>query len=159
MHVLRRLTEEDLDSLLKVQETGAVLGLCHIFPQAEHPFPTDSVRARWTRELSSAEKDCFAVIHKGELAGFAATRADEFLHFGTAVDRWGTGLAGAAHDEVLDHLRAQGYKRAWLRVFDENIQAIRFYVRHGWMATEITSRTTYAPFPTLRRYEIQLTPR
>lgn len=131
-------------------------GLGHIFPQDEHPFPTERVRARWEREIADPGIDCFAVIEDGRVAGFAATRGDEFLHFGTAVDTWGSGLPGRAHDAILEHLRGQGHPSAFLRVFDENVRAVRFYTRRGWRATDVTSQTNFPPHPTLRRYEIDL---
>jgi len=90
------------------------------------------------------------------IAGFAATRGDELLHFGTALDSWGSGLAGAAHDELVEHLRASGHARAWLLVFEENERAIRFYARRGWLPTERTQRTTFPPYPVLRRFELDL---
>lgn len=153
MPVLRHLTERDVDTLVDVQREGAVLGLANIFPQDSHPFPTATIRERWRAELADPAVDCFVVVQAGQIAGFAATRSDEFLHFGTAVRTWGTGLAGQAHDEVLAHLRDRGYQSAWLRVFEENERAVRFYVRRGWTATDVTSRTSFAPYPTLRRYE------
>lgn len=153
MAVLRPLTAADLDALLEVQREGAVAGLAHLFPQETHPFPTDRVRQRWAEELSDPDVDCFAIVEDGRLAGFAATRGDEFLHFGTALATWGTGLAGRAHDEVLDHLRRRGVRTAWLRVFDENVRAVRFYRRRGWTPTDVTTRTEFPPHPTLRRFE------
>ena len=39
--------------------------------------------------------------------GFRAISGNQLLHFGTAKSTWGSGLAGRAHDEVLDHLREQ----------------------------------------------------
>lgn len=154
--VLRSLGHRDLDDLLVVQREGAVAGLGHIFAQATHPFPTEQVRERWSREIDDAAIDCFAVIERGEIAGFAATRADEVLHFGTSPASWGSGLAGAAHDELLEHLRHQGCETAWLRVFVENRRAVRFYLRRGWVATDVTTRSDFGPHPVLRRYERSL---
>ncbi len=151
--VLRPLADRDLDDLLVVQREGAVAGLSHIFPQATHPFPTEQVRERWAREINDAAIDCFAVVQQGKVAGFAATRGAELLHFGTAVGSWGTGLAGAAHDDLLEHLHVQGFETVWLRVFDLNQRAVRFYGRRGWVATDVTARTSFAPYPVLRRYE------
>ena len=158
MAVLRPLGVDDLDVLLVVQREGGEVGLGHIFPQDTHPFPTARVRERWEAELADPGVDCFAVVRDGELSGFAATRGDELLHFGTAVRTWGSGLAGLAHDELLDHLRAQGHRTAWLRVFEQNLRAIRFYERRGWRATSTTTRTTFPPHPVLRRYERRLPP-
>ncbi len=157
MPVLRPLVTEDLDRLMIVQRAGAVAGLGHIFPQETHPFPVDTVRARWETAIADPGIDCFAIMAAGALAGFAATRSDELLHFGTAVDTWGSGLAGQAHAELIDHLITTGWDAAWLRVFEENRRAVRFYEKHGWHRTEITSRTTFPPHPLLRRYELSLT--
>jgi len=156
MPVLRSLSHDDLDDLLDVQREGAVAGMGHFFPQDAHPFPTERIRERWTREIDGADVDCFAVVEEGRIRGFAALRGSELLHFGTAVDTWGTGLAGRAHDELLDRLRGAGHAEASLRVFDENVRAVRFYARRGWRATDVTSRSSFAPFPVLRRYERRL---
>ncbi len=72
------------------------------------------------------------------------------------MSTWGSGLAGIAHDDVLQHLRMQGHHSAWLRVFDENRRAIRFYERRGWRVTDSTSLTSFPPYPVLRRYERDL---
>lgn len=154
--VLRPLAHDDLDELLEVQREGGVVGLGHLFPQDTHPFPTARVRARWARELDDPQVDCYAVVEGGRLAGFAATQGDELLHFGTAVRTWGTGLAGRAHDELLDRLRRNGSGHAWLRVFEENRRAVRFYTRRGWQPTPVTERSSFAPYPVLRRFERDL---
>lgn len=156
MAVLQPLILDDLEALLVVQREGAVAGLGHIFPQETHPFPQQRVLERWKREVADPDVDCFVIRDAGRVAGFAATRADELLHFGTAVSTWGRGLAGLAHGEVLDHLQARGHRDIFLRVFDENTRATRFYVQRGWVRTDITTRTTFPPHPTLRRYERRL---
>lgn len=56
------------------------------------------------------------------------------------------------------HHRARGHRAAWLRVFEKNVRAIRFYERRGWRATSTASRTTFPPYPVLRRYERELAP-
>ena len=154
--MLRPLGPEDLDALLEVQRVGAVAGLGHIFPQDTNPFPSEQIRARWVEELNDPAVDCFVVLRDGEVAGFAATRGAELLHFGTALDSWGSGLADRAHEELLEHLRDRGHQRAWLRVFEENRRAVRFYERRGWRATSEATRTSFAPHPVLRRYELDL---
>lgn len=156
MAVLQPLALEDLDALMAVQREGAVTGLGHIFPQEIHPFPEQRVRDRWKREIADPGVDCFVITDAAKLAGFAATRGSELLHFGTAVSTWGSGLANLAHAELLDHLRAAGHRDVSLRVFDENTRATRFYIRRGWVRTDITTRTTFPPHPTLRRYERRL---
>ncbi|KRE54674.1 GNAT family N-acetyltransferase [Phycicoccus sp. Soil748] len=156
MSVIGPLNLADLETLIAVQREGAVASLGHIFPQKTHPFPEHQVREGWKREIADPDVDCFVINDAGRVAGFAATRADELLHFGTAVSTWGTGLAGLAHTELLEHLRAKGHREIFLRVFDENTRATRFYLRRGWVRTDETTRTTFPPHPTLRRYEQRL---
>src|SRR6185436_17916029 len=91
----------------------------------------------------------------GRVVGFAALRGDELLHFGTAVQTWGTGLAAVAHDELMARLAARGVLIAWLRVFEENHRACRFYEKLGWRRTGTRTRTSFAPHPVLVHYEYQ----
>jgi len=151
--VLRPLRVDDLDDLMRVQEEGAIAGLGHIFPQAEHPFPSETVRARWEQEIADPSIDCFAIVDETDrLAGFAATHADQFLHFGTALNTWGTGLAGQAHDEVVAHFISQGHPSAWMRVFEANERARKFYEQRGWVPTGQSSQTAFPPHPVLLTY-------
>lgn len=152
--VLRPMTIKDLDAVVALQRDGAVVGLAEVFPQDEHPFPTDAVRERWLVEIADPHIDCFVILDaSGDVAGFAATRNNEFLHFGTALPTWGSGLADVAHDAVLDHLRAAGHESAWLRVFEGNERGRAFYANHGWHPTGERSQSTHAPFPVLLTYE------
>jgi RimJ/RimL family protein N-acetyltransferase len=151
--VLRPMTPADIDEMVAVQRDAAVVGLAHLFPQDEHPFPVAEVRERWAREVVDPAIDCFVILADGRIAGFAATRSDELLHFGTALSTWGSGLAGRAHDEVIAHLTAQGHDHGWLRVFEGNHRARRFYERRDWVATGDPSRTSFPPHPVLLRYE------
>jgi RimJ/RimL family protein N-acetyltransferase len=146
----------DLPEVLAAQEPGAVLSLGDVFPRDTHPFPADDIGQRWRREIADPRKDCYVVLHHGTVAGFAAIRGDEFLHFGIAVEHWGTGLAQAAHDAVLEVMRTHGVRRAWLRVFTGNGRGRRFYEKLGWKPTGDVSRTSFAPHPELLRYELRL---
>jgi putative acetyltransferase len=154
---LREMTLDDLDRVVEVQREAAVVAFAHIFPQDRHPFPTARVRARWATEIADPAFDCFVVIGPdGGIGGFAATHAEEFMHFGTALVAWGTGLAGRAHDAVLAHMHDAGRSRAWLRVLEENRRARRFYERRGWTPLEERSASPYPPFPVLLHYERDL---
>ena len=153
--ILRDMTPDDLDEVVRLQQEGARVGLGHIFPQERYPFPAQTIHTRWSQEIAAPDIDCFVVLSPaGEIAGFAATHRNEYLHFGTAQHLWGSGLAGDAHDEILQHLRAQGYQSAWLRVFEENYRARRFYERRGWILTEDRSTTPFPPHPVLLTYTI-----
>jgi RimJ/RimL family protein N-acetyltransferase len=146
----------DVDAVLDVQEPASVLALGTIFPQDEHPFPRAALRDRWLREIDDEQVDCFVVEHGDRVSGFVAVQGAELLHFGTAVETWGTGLAGSALDATLALWASRGVRSAWLRVFEANTRARRFYERHGWRATAERSRGNFPPYPVLLRYEIDV---
>jgi len=155
---LRAMTTADVPDVLAVQEPGAVRGLADVFPQDTHPFPRDTVAERWLQEIETPGIDCYVVVLDGSIVGFAAIRDDEFLHFGTAVELWGSGVARAAHDAVLDRMHGSGVQRAWLRVFTGNGRGRRFYEKLGWRPTGERSHSTYPPCPELLRYEREVRP-
>ena len=154
--MLRPMRLADVEAVLDVQQAGAVRALGDIFPQAEHPFPRDQLGARWRSEVLDTETGCYVVEHADQVAGFVAVRGAELLHFGTAVEVWGSGLASVAHDETLELLARRGVRTAWLRVFEANSRARRFYERLGWRSTGERSRGNFAPYPTLLTYEVEL---
>jgi RimJ/RimL family protein N-acetyltransferase len=146
------MTTSDVPDVLDVQEPGAVLGLVEVFPQDAYPFPREDVAERWVREIATPGIDCLVVQRDGAVVGFAAIRENEFLHFGIAVEHWGSGIAQIAHDAVLDRMRARGIERAWLRVFAGNERGRRFYERLGWRPTGDRTRSSFAPYPELLHY-------
>jgi len=151
--VLRPAAPDDVPALVEVQRVGAVRGLGHIFPQDAHPFPRDEIESRWLGEIADPDIDAYVIVDaEGRIVGFAATRRDELLHFGTAVATWGSGLAAVAHDEVIGRLLAAGLARARLRVFEENRRARRFYEKLGWRETGQRSQTSFPPNPVLVEY-------
>ncbi len=154
---LREMTEEDVPRVLDAQEPGAVLGLADVFPQDAYPFPREVIAQRWVEEIATPAIDCLVVSLHGAVVGFAAIREDEFLHFGVAVEHWGTGIAQAAHDAVLDRMRTRGVQRAWMRVFTKNGRGRRFYEKLGWIQVGRPSHSTFPPHAELLRYERDLT--
>jgi RimJ/RimL family protein N-acetyltransferase len=154
--VLREMTAADVPHVLDVQQPGAVLGLAEVFPQDAYPFPREVIAQRWVEEIASPDIDCLVVSLGGGVCGFAAVREDEFLHFGIAVEHWGTGIAQAAHDAVLDRMRTIGVQRAWMRVFTKNGRGRRFYENLGWVQSGQASQSTFAPYAELLPYERDL---
>ena len=151
----RPACDADLDDLVDVQERASVLALAHVFPQETHPFPRDAVRARWQRELADPDVAVYVSAEdSGALNGFAARRHDELLHFGTAPDTWGSGLAGALHDALLETW-PRDTRTLWLRVFRDNHRARRFWEKHSWASTGRATRSPFAPHPVLLTYELR----
>jgi RimJ/RimL family protein N-acetyltransferase len=127
-----------------------------VFPQDAYPFPRDDVAQRWLQEIAGPGIDCYVVVLEGAVVGFAAIRGNEVLHFGTAVEHWGTGMARTTHDAVLDRMRTRGVQRAWLRVFTGNARGGRFYEKLGWQPTGEHTKSSYPPHAELLLYERSL---
>jgi RimJ/RimL family protein N-acetyltransferase len=150
--ILRGATPDDVAALLDVQQEGAVEGLGHIFPQDRYPFPREALAARWQTEIAAPNTDVYLyTTDDGTVCGFAATRGEEILHFGTARSTWGSGLAAALLDALIATMPAASTLR--LRVFEENVRARRFYEKNGWRPTGVSSRTTFPPHPRLLEYQ------
>ncbi|GAB3535613.1 hypothetical protein GCM10027403_13570 [Arthrobacter tecti] len=150
---IRAMTPDDIPSVLDVQEPGAIAALSDVFPQNEYPFPRDDVAQAWQREITTPGIACYVILLDHTIVGFAAIRGDELLHFGIAVEHWGTGTARTAHDLVLDRMWNYGNRSAWLRVFTGNGRGRRFYEKLGWRPTGERSPTSFPPHPELLRYE------
>lgn len=149
---IREASAEDVAAILSIQEPAAVKGLGHSFPQDAHPFPREAVEARWHAELADPAIAVYvAVDAHGGVTGFAARQDDQLLHFGTAVETWGSGLAQRLHDELVDSFPSS-VTRFGLRVFAENRRARRFYEKLGWFETGAESRTQFPPHPVLVEY-------
>jgi hypothetical protein len=155
----RPLVPKDLPSLMDVQAEGALAGLSHIFLQDRYPFEREVILERWRQELvEPAIHTYVSTDDDGAVTGFAAIRHNEFLHFGTAVPLWGSGLAALFHDFVVGELRRTNADTDkafyWLRVFEENHRARRFYEKLGWVSTDIRSRSAFGPRPYLLEYRL-----
>jgi RimJ/RimL family protein N-acetyltransferase len=154
--LLREMSAADVSHVLDVQQPGAVVGLAEVFPQDAYPFPREAIAQRWEEEIAAPSIDCLVVSIRGAVVGFAAVREDEFLHFGIAVEHWGSGIAQSAHDAVLDRMWTSGVQRAWTRVFTKNSRGRRFYEKLGWIRTAQSSQSTFPPYAELLRYERDL---
>jgi RimJ/RimL family protein N-acetyltransferase len=148
------MTKDDLPAMIDLQQAGAIVGLAAVFPQDRHPFPRDAIVARWREEIDDPAIDTYvAVDDRGQLVGFAATTGSELLHFGTAIDTWGSGAASELHDVVVGWLRARD-GQPLLFVFAENRRARRFYDKHGWQPTGTTRTSSFPPHPLLLEYTL-----
>ncbi len=146
----------DLEPLLDMQERAATVALAHIFPQDKYPFPRSDVRQRWVAEINDPGIEAYIAIDRADsIVGFLACRANELLHFGTAIEHWGSGLADELHAWAIDSLdrsTPRDIRYARLRVFEENLRARRFYEKHGWQSAGVETRTRFPPYPTLIEY-------
>jgi RimJ/RimL family protein N-acetyltransferase len=143
--------------MMDIQHSGALQALTQIFPQDAYPFPRAEIQSRWAAEIADPDTKVYVIEHDAsQIAGFAAIRDNELLHFGTAVETWGTGLAADAHGQLIERLTATGAAYARLRVFEDNHRARRFYEKLGWRRADRLSRTSFPPHPVLVEYEFDL---
>ena len=59
----------------------------------------------------------------------------ELICIHSLKDNWHKGYGGMMMDRVLGDVKAAGYSKIMLWVFDNNIRAIRFYGKHGFTAS------------------------
>ena len=149
MSLLRAATAADLEAIMDVQQEGAIRALSGIFPQDEYPFPRAELTARWAREIDDPAVRVLVIVQDGTIAGFAALTHDQLLHFGTAPRTWGSGLASAAHEEIVGLLDPTA--RLW--VLAGNRRARRFYEKTGWKPTGRSVPDDFPPHPELMEYE------
>jgi RimJ/RimL family protein N-acetyltransferase len=157
--IVRDMVLDDLPALIELQQAGAVVGMAAVFPQDRHPFPRETILARWREELAEPEVDVYAAVENdGVLVGFAATCGSELLHFGTAIETWGQGTAGELLGVVVELLQRTDAEPT-LRVFADNGRARRFYEKHGWRATGRSSVSSFEPNPVLLEYALPDAPK
>jgi RimJ/RimL family protein N-acetyltransferase len=146
---------DDVPAVMDVQGPASIAGLSGVFPQDTYPFPREVLADRWRAEIADPDIDCFVILRDGEVAGFAAARGDELVHFGIALEEWGSRLASTAHDELVARMAAAGVERPWLRVYAANPRGRRFWEKHGWTDTGERSRGPMPPHAELLTYELR----
>ena len=149
---LRDMRHDDVPAVMAVQEPSSIAGLSDVFPQDEHPFPRDVLAERWHVEIDTPGIHCFVILRDGAVAGFAALEHDEVLHFGVALEEWGSGLAHQAHDELVEQMRADGIRQARLRVYAANARGRRFWEKLGWGPSGETTTGALPPYAELLTY-------
>ncbi|PWK41174.1 GNAT family N-acetyltransferase [Actinoplanes xinjiangensis] len=150
MSVLRDATPADVEAIMDVQQEASVRALSGIFPQDRYPFPRAELTARWADEIADPTVRVLVILAHGQVAGYVAVKDDQLLHFGTATSTWGTGLAAAAHAEILELFSGEG--RLW--VLAGNRRARRFYEKMGWQATGRCVPEDFPPHPELVEYHL-----
>lgn len=151
--VLRPMRPEHVAAVVQGQEPAAVEGLAAVFPQDLHPFPREVITQRWHAELQDRHIDCWVISRDVTVSGFAAVRADEVMHFGIALEEWGSGLAVTAHDELVERFALAGVGRPWLRVYAGNARGRAFWEKLGWAATGERTRGGLPPHAELLTYQ------
>lgn len=153
---LRTAGREDAPAGALLEQRITEPAFAHIFPPAEFPFPVETIRAKWQRELADPAYLTWWAERDGTALGYCVTHADWIDHLGVLAAEAGTGLAQQLLQQGLRTIRERGYAAARLWVLTENHRARAFYAKHGWIADGTREETEYPPHPEKLRYRIDL---
>lgn len=162
---LRPAEESDLDAMTLLEEQVNVAALTHLFPPEQYPYPRDTVRERWGRELAdpsfriwvadstAPNSDEGPGSRQRRVVAYCACRDTDGVawleHLGVAEELQGTGVARI----LVDNARASFPGRSLqLWVLAGNPRARRFYEREGWQHDGETMPAVYPPYPEMLRY-------
>lgn len=140
---IRPATAADAETFLAIQRAGSLAAFAHIFPPDRHPFPDESVRARWRSFLAGPEGDALLVETDRGAVGMVAFSAGWLNALYVLPDAWEGGVGSRLHEEAVAALRATG-PEARLWVLEANDRARRFYEHRGW---RLDGRERIVPFP------------
>jgi putative acetyltransferase len=118
----------------RAEDEDAAIALWQATWQQAYPKIDFAARVPWWSERWRNELVPNAAIivaeHAGDLAGFVTIDAKNYLdQLVVAPDHWGTGLAVA----LLDEAKRRSPVSIALLVNDDNVRAIRFYERNGFV--------------------------
>lgn len=155
--MLREATADDLSALLVLEREASLAGLGHVFPPERYPFPDDDVLARWALVLDEPGvrvlvRDAGPEQPAGRIDVLAAYDDRSLRHLAVRPDLWGSGLASAAMDTVLQAMRRRGTTVAELWCLEENRRARRLYEHLGWRPAGDRRPAAWPPHPAEMRY-------
>ena len=153
---IRRATDGDLETLLRIQRDAAVSAFAHIFPQDLYPFPNDDIREVWRDALDDADVEVYVAEDGGLPVGSVSVGGRFLRTLYVLPSHQSTGVGSALHDFALERLRAHGSREAKLWTLEENWAARRFYERRGWTLTNVTRVVPFPPNPIDVQYAREL---
>jgi GNAT superfamily N-acetyltransferase len=142
-----RLAGPDDATVLRDLEANLV-GLAHVFPAAEFPFPDDAVLARWRTTLA----DPAVTVMMTDAAFTSWDTAGRLRHLAVHPAHWGTGLARQGVELAVTAIRAAD-RTPVLWVLDANHRARGLYDHLGWEPTGREQPAEWPPHPV----ELELT--
>lgn len=145
---LRPAGMEEADLLTEIERTTNEVALAHVFPKADHPYPTDAVRHRWTRLLSDEDVEVVLAVRGDEAVGVIAYGDDRVRHLAVRPAHSGTGVGSTLLDAACEDLFDDpGTREIRLWVLTANTRARSFYVGRGWVDGRGRRTSEYPPHP------------
>ena len=148
----------DAVALRDLEREANLVGLSHVFPAAEHPFPDEAVLERWTRTLTEPEVAVEVVEGATGLVAFSAYDATTLRHLAVHPALWGAGLGRAGVERAAAAIAAGGVDEAVLWCLEANHRARKLYRRLGWRETGERRAAEWPPYPVEGRWTLRLPP-
>ena len=142
----------DAPALRDLERDANLVGLAHVFPAPDFPFPEAEVLARWRRVLAEGGVRVAVVdgVEEGDgLDCFVAHDDTTVRHLAVHPRRWGTGLARAAVERAATAI-SEGGRRPRLWCLGANERALGLYLHLGWQPTGVERRSEWTPYPVER---------
>lgn len=142
---IRKVTQGDEKALAYIQTESWKAAFSRIVPIDLLKKCTEITRAEkmYARLLHEKIGNGYILEIEGQahcIAYWDASREKDMPDYAELIcihslqDRWHQGYGSQMMERVLCDIRDTGYKRVMLWVFEENIQAINFYKKHGFAA-------------------------
>jgi GNAT superfamily N-acetyltransferase len=152
---IRRARPDEHILLTRMERASSEAALGHIFPPAEHPYPTAEVAKRWRRLL----RDRLVWVHILELydvpVGYVAFAIDTVHHLAVVPQHLRRGYGSALLEFASLEMFDRGVPEARLWVLVDNHLARAFYRSHGWHENDQRRDCVFPPHP----QELQMTRR
>ena len=153
---IRLARVDEAEVLFEIQKAASLAGLGHIFPADRFPYPDDAVRERWREVVAGPDHQAFVAEMDGQAVGVAAIERDWLNGFYVLPERWGSNVAPALHEAVVDAILTTGAVSAHLWVLEANMRARRFYEHRRWRENGTTRVVPYPPNPIDLGYSLKL---
>jgi GNAT superfamily N-acetyltransferase len=137
----------DAAVLRDLEREANLVGLAHVFPAEEFPFPDGGVLARWEATLANPGVTVEVYADPDPVVLLAYDLAGRLRHLAVAPERWGTGLGRAGVDRAVVAMTAAGLVPT-LWVLTGNHRARSLYEHLGWEPTGREQAAEWPPYPT-----------
>lgn len=139
---------DDADLLTEIERTANEIALAHVFPVADHPYPTDDVRRRWQTLLADDDVEIVLAVRGDDPVGVIAYGDDRVRHLAVRPAGAGTGVGSALLETACEDLFDDPFTREIrLWVLAENTRARDFYTARGWVAGAGRRTSEFPPHP------------
>jgi ribosomal protein S18 acetylase RimI-like enzyme len=146
MMKIRRATQSDLQEIAAIHIESWKDSYSNVLPAEFLAGPINRVFERHWSEIEIQNEDIVLVAEENSLVGFVAVwcRPIPFIdHLHVRPSQRSKKIGSALMKAVANELINQGYKTAYLLVFESNEKAIRFYERLGGKQKEQSMKTVF----------------